>query len=88
MSDVRVGEPTCHASVRTAGPTGSAVRSPPAVDWLGFAAGPVLATMALLTATHGASAAEMCSPHASSPFTGMVAMYLIMAIFHSAPRVG
>jgi hypothetical protein len=43
--------------------------------------------MALLTAVLGSSTPGMlCSAsHDASPLTGMVAMYLLMSAFHSAP---
>jgi hypothetical protein len=55
--------------------------------WLGLAAAPTFAVMALLTATAGTDAMDtMCVSHAS-PFTGMAAMYLLMSVFHLVPWV-
>ena len=50
-------------------------------DWLALAASPVFAAMALLTATHSDGAVA----HAGSPLVGMVPMYALMGIVHSAP---
>jgi hypothetical protein len=42
--------------------------------------------MALLTAVDGGSSDMFCSTmHDASPLTGMVAMYVLMSIFHSLP---
>ena len=58
-----------------------------AIDWLGLAATPAFALMALLASVPGHSAADLiCSTaHGGSVLTGMVPMYLLMATFHSAP---
>jgi hypothetical protein len=56
-------------------------------DWLCLAAAPTFGIMALLTAILGDGMPDMiCSGmHGSSPFAGMVPMYLLMSAFHSAP---
>jgi hypothetical protein len=42
--------------------------------------------MALLTAVDGGPKDALCSmAHDASPLTGMVAMYVLMSIFHSLP---
>ncbi len=53
--------------------------------WLGLAAAPTFAIMAVLTAVLGGGPADMlCSAgHGLSP-GGMVPMYLLMSAFHSA----
>jgi hypothetical protein len=58
-----------------------------AAEWLGLAAAPTFAIMALLTAVYGGSVPNMlCSAtQAASPLTGMVPMYVLMSAFHSAP---
>lgn len=58
-----------------------------AADFLSLAAAPTFATMALLTAVlAGGSPDMLCSgTHDASPLTGMVAMYVLMSAFHSAP---
>ncbi|MDI3471230.1 MAG: hypothetical protein OJF62_003293 [Pseudolabrys sp.] len=55
--------------------------------WLGLAAAPTFAAMALVTATAGADPTGMPCMMAShaSPLTGMAAMYLLMSVFHLAP---
>ena len=55
-------------------------------DVLRLAAAPTFAIMALLSAVGGGSKDLLCSAaHDSSPLTGMVAMYVLMSIFHSLP---
>jgi hypothetical protein len=54
--------------------------------WLGLAAAPTFAVMALLTCVPGADADMMCSAaHGASPLSGMVTMYVLMSAFHLAP---
>ena len=56
-------------------------------DWLGLAAAPTFATMALLMAILGNGPHDvLCSatPDAS-PLSGMVWMYMLMSAVHSAP---
>ena len=57
-----------------------------AADRLGLLASPTFALMALLTGISGAREPEMlCTSSASSPLTGMAAMYALMSAFHFAP---
>jgi hypothetical protein len=58
-----------------------------AADWLCLAATPTFAIMALLAGLLGGGPPDMfCSvAHDASPLSGMVAMYLLMSAFHSAP---
>jgi hypothetical protein len=58
-----------------------------AVHWLGLAAAPTFAIMALLTGVLGGGPPDvLCSAaHDASPLSGMVPMYLLMTAFHSAP---
>jgi len=55
--------------------------------WLSLAAAPAFAILALLTAVPvGGPADILCSAaHDASPLSGMVPMYLLMSVFHSAP---
>ena len=58
-----------------------------AVRWLSLAAAPTFAIMALLTGVLGGGPPDvLCSAaHDASPLSGMVPMYLLMSVFHSAP---
>jgi hypothetical protein len=58
-----------------------------AVHWLGLAAAPTFAIMALLTGVLGGGAPDvLCSAApGASPLSGMVPMYLLMSAFHCAP---
>lgn len=61
--------------------------------WLGLAAAPTFAAMALLSAGHGeATANSFCAmAGGGSPMSGMVTMYLLMGLFHLSPwlrRIG
>ena len=60
-----------------------------AADGLTFAAAPVFAVMAVLTAAHrGGPADILCSAaHDASPLSGMGPMYALMAVFHAVPWV-
>lgn len=52
--------------------------------WLGLAATPTFAVMAVLTATIGRGPAEMlCAAGHGSLLGGMVPMYLLMSAFHA-----
>jgi hypothetical protein len=56
----------------------------PAADWLGLAAAPTFAIMALVTSVLGGGPADiLCG--AASPLGGMTAMYLLMSAFHLPP---
>nr|WP_246229807.1 hypothetical protein [Bradyrhizobium cytisi] len=53
--------------------------------WLGLAATPTFAVMALLTAVLGGGPADMlCAAGHGSMLGGMVPMYLLMSAFHAA----
>jgi hypothetical protein len=55
-----------------------------AADWLGLAAAPTFAIMALLTGVLGSPSDMLCSAaQGASPLSGMVPMYLLMCAFHS-----
>ncbi|HEX4552992.1 MAG TPA: hypothetical protein VH249_03320 [Xanthobacteraceae bacterium] len=58
-----------------------------AAGWLGLAAAPTFAVMALLTGLLGGGhMATMCATaQDASPLSGMVPMYVLMSAFHSAP---
>ena len=57
-----------------------------AADWLGLAAAPTFAIMALLTGALDGRSAMLClAAHDASPLGGMVPMYLAMSVFHLNP---
>ena len=60
------------------------VGGPGLAKWLGLAASPTFAAMALLTSLGSAPMAALCSA-ASFPLGGMVPMYLLMSVFHATP---
>ncbi|MDL2401999.1 hypothetical protein [Rhizobium mayense] len=53
--------------------------------WLSLAAAPTFAVMALLTATAGGADMICSATDRASSLSGMVPMYLLMSLFHSAP---
>jgi hypothetical protein len=60
--------------------------APRVAGWLGLAATPCFAVMALLTSMSGTDADMICSAmHGGSPLGGMVPMYMLMSAFHCAP---
>ena len=63
----------------------SPAAAPIVADWLGLAAAPTFAVMALLTCVPGADADICSAAHGVSPLSGMVPMYVLMSAFHSAP---
>jgi hypothetical protein len=56
-------------------------------QWLSLAAAPTFTIMALVTGVHGAGPHDVLCAVAqdASPLNGMVGMYLLMSVFHSAP---
>jgi hypothetical protein len=57
-----------------------------AADWLGLAAAPAFATMALMTAAFGGGMEPLCSALGhGSLMSGMIPMYLIMGAVHVGP---
>lgn len=52
---------------------------------LALSAAPTFALMALLTALPGDPAAAICTSASGSPLGGMVAMYVLMSVFHAGP---
>jgi hypothetical protein len=53
--------------------------------WLCLAATPTFAIMALLTCLDASPMDRLCSSGPGAPLSGMVPMYLLMSVFHSAP---
>lgn len=64
-------------------PAGSA-SAPGVSNWLGLAAAPTFALMALWTAATSGPPDLFCTQH-SPALGGMTAMYLLMSAFHAAP---
>jgi hypothetical protein len=58
-----------------------------AAEWLGLAAAPTFAIMALLTGVLGGGPQDMlcAAGQDASALGGMVPMYMLMSAFHSAP---
>ena len=58
-----------------------------AAGWLGLAAAPTFAIMALLTGVFSGGPPDMlcAAAHEASPLSGMVPMYLLMSAFHTPP---
>ncbi|WP_052367826.1 hypothetical protein [Algiphilus aromaticivorans] len=59
-----------------------------AADWLGLAAAPIFAGMALVSGIAGDGRIALCSVGQGAwPLSEMVLMYLLMSFFHLAPWV-
>jgi len=56
-------------------------------DWIGLAATPTFAVIALMTTLSdgGAHDALCAAMHNAGPFGGMTFMYALMSVFHTAP---
>jgi hypothetical protein len=54
-------------------------------DWLGLAAAPTFALMAVLTSLSGGGGMAAICGAEPSPLGGMIPMYLLMSGFHAAP---
>ena len=54
-------------------------------DWLGLAAAPAFATMALTTVCLGGGEPLCSATHFGSLMSGMVPMYALMSAFHVGP---
>ena len=64
--------------------TGPISRQPS--EWLGLAVAPTFAAMALLAVSQGGPTEILCSAaQGHSSLSGMVPMYVLMSVFHSAP---
>lgn len=61
------------------------VGCPGLAKWLGLAASPTFAAMALLTSLGNAPMVMLCSGEPGFPLGGMVSMYLLMSVFHATP---
>jgi hypothetical protein len=57
-----------------------------AARWLGLAASPTFAIMAVWTGLYSGQPDMLCmAMQSSSPMSGMTVMYLLMSAFHAAP---
>jgi hypothetical protein len=75
----------CPVSAAAAAGRDGVAAAPHVARWLGLAATPTFAIMAVLTAMSGGDPADMlCSAGHGSALGGMVPMYLLMSAFHSA----
>jgi hypothetical protein len=72
------------SAISISGGSHGAVIARVSADWLGLAAAPAFATMALMTAALGGGAEPICSAHGSL-MSGMIPMYLLMSAFHVGP---
>jgi hypothetical protein len=64
----------------------SGIAAPGMARWLGLAAAPTFATMALWTGLFSGQPDMLCmAMQGSSPMSGMTVMYLLMSAFHAAP---
>jgi hypothetical protein len=72
------------SAISTSGGSHGALVARVAAEWLGLAAAPTFATMALMTAALGGGAESFCSAHGSL-MSGMAPMYLMMSAFHAGP---
>ncbi|MDE5445853.1 hypothetical protein GWG65_31495 [Bradyrhizobium sp. CSA207] len=76
---------TCPVSAAAGASRDGVVAARHLARWLGLAATPTFAIMALLTAALGGDAADMlCSAGRGSLLGGMVPMYLLMSAFHAS----
>jgi hypothetical protein len=76
---------TCRIITAAAGGRDGVVAARQFARWLGLAATPTFAIMAVLTAVLGEGPANMlCGAGHGSLLGGMVPMYLLMSAFHSA----
>jgi hypothetical protein len=72
------------ASVATGASRDGVVAARHLARWLGLAATPTFAIMAVLTAVLDGPADMLCGSAHSTLLGGMVPMYLLMSAFHSA----
>ena len=83
MTDVSVS-PVVRHDVETCAGGGRAASG--AAGWLGLAAAPTFAIMALWTGLFSGQQDMLCmAMGASSPMSGLTLMYLLMSAFHAAP---
>jgi hypothetical protein len=83
MTEVSMSPIVPH-DVETCGGSGNA--APGMARWLGLAAAPTFAIMALWTGFFSGQPDMLCmAMQGSSPMSGMAVMYLLMSAFHLSP---
>ncbi len=83
MTDVSMS-PVVHHDVEACAGSGHAASG--AAGWLGLAAAPTFAIMALWTGLFSGQPDMLCmAMQSASPMSGMTAMYLLMSAFHLSP---
>jgi hypothetical protein len=83
MTEVLIS-PVVPRDVETCAGGGNA--APGMARWLGLAAAPTFAIMALWTTLFSGQPDMLCmAMQGSSPMSGMTVMYLLMSAFHSSP---
>jgi hypothetical protein len=83
MTDVSMS-PVVRHDVETC--TGGGHSAPGPAAWLGLAAAPTFALMALWTGLFSGQPDMLCmAMQGSSPMSGMTVMYLLMSAFHAPP---
>jgi hypothetical protein len=83
MTDVSISRVVRHDVETCAGGSHAA---PGAAGWLGLAAAPTFALMALWTGIFSGQSDMLCmGVQGSSPMSGMTVIYLLMSAFHAAP---
>jgi hypothetical protein len=83
MSDVSMAPVLRHDTDTCAG---GARTAPGVAGWLGLAAAPTFAVMALWTGFFSGQPGALCTAiQGSSPMNGMTVMYLLMSAFHAGP---
>jgi hypothetical protein len=73
------------SAARSRAGLGRHAAAPGAAGWLGLAAAPTFAAMALLTALSAGGDMICSAGTGGSPLSGMLPMYLLMSAFHSPP---
>jgi hypothetical protein len=81
MIEALTAHPACSASRADEGTTAALGLT----EWLGLAATPTFAIMALVTGLGGTPSEALCSAAQATPLNGMPLMYLLMSAFHSPP---
>lgn len=74
------------SEIPISGPVGSGIAAPDVAGWLGLAAMPTFAIMALWTGLFSAQPDMLCMVMQDTwPMNGMALMYALMSLFHAVP---